>query len=111
MAVEVEDVVAKYPAVCEGVAEGVVQIHIDFAVETVAAACLREPLYSTQNDAVDTAVIHQAAHTLDAGEMFDLHGYEDNLKVGAVEYVKPAVLSPRALRALQSAGLTVPYGG
>ncbi len=111
MAVEVADVQDKYPTICAGVDDDTINLHIDFATETVDAACLRQPLYSTQNDAVDTAIVHQTAHTLDAGDIYDLHGYQDSLEVGEVTYQKPATLSPRALRVLQTAGLTVPYGG
>lgn len=110
MAVTAEDVVGRYPEVCAGVDEAVIEAHIVDAVETVTAACLR-PVSSADADAVDTAVVHQTAHTLDAGVLFDLHGYEGDVKAGAVTYSKPALLSPRALRVLQTAGLTVPLGG
>ena len=103
-----------YPTLQEAVSEAALAALLHHASAAVSAACLAyfDPSDATAVAALRDATCHQTAMWVEVGDTHDLAGFDKATTIDLGDFSiggMPARLSPRAIRSLRGAGLTMPW--
>ena len=110
----VEDFTRLYPTLADALNTAALEALLHHASAAVSAACLAyfDPSDPTATAALKDATCHQTASWVEVGDTHDLAGYDKATTIDLGDFSiggMPARLSPRAIRSLRGAGLTMPW--
>lgn len=108
------DFALRYPTLADAMSEAALAALLHHASAAVSAACLAyfDPTDPNAVAALKDATCHQTASWVEVGDTQDLAGYDKATTIDLGDFSiggMPARLSPRAIRSLRGAGLTMPW--